>query len=100
MPAGVEYEECFGELPGGVLFAEEELVIGHAVPVRRREFATVRGCARACLSRLGYPRLPILPGWVVPLFGRRGAGQHDPLRWLRRRRGGPIRTDHWDRYRR
>jgi 4'-phosphopantetheinyl transferase EntD len=79
VPAGVEYEECFGELPGGVLFAEEELVIGHAVPVRRREFATVRGCARACLSRLGYPQLPILPGvggapvWPV---GVRGSMTH------------------------
>jgi 4'-phosphopantetheinyl transferase EntD len=62
LPAGVEYQECFGEAPGGVLFPEEEQVIAHAVPARRREYATVRSCARACLGRLGYPRVPILPG--------------------------------------
>ena len=62
LPAGVEYQECFGEPPGGVLFVEEEQVIAHAVPVRRREYAVVRSCARVCLGRLGYPRVPILPG--------------------------------------
>ena len=62
LPAGVEWEECFGEPPGGVLFPEEEQIIAHAVEVRRREYATVRSCARACLERLGYPRVPILPG--------------------------------------
>jgi 4'-phosphopantetheinyl transferase EntD len=62
LPAGVEYQECFGEAPGGVLFPVEEQVIAHAVPARRREYATVRSCARACLGRLGYPRVPILPG--------------------------------------
>jgi hypothetical protein len=90
VPAGVEYEECFGELPGGVLFAEEELVIGHAVPVRRREFATVGVSAAADPAR---------GGWCPRLAGG-GAGQYDPLRWLRRRRYWPILTDHWDRYRR
>ena len=29
---------------------------------RRRDYATVRSCARACLGRLGYPPVPILPG--------------------------------------
>ena len=62
LPAGVEYQECFGEAPGGVLFPEEEQIIAHAVPARRGEYATVRSCARACLGRLGYPRVPILPG--------------------------------------
>jgi 4'-phosphopantetheinyl transferase EntD len=62
LPAGVESEECFGEPPGGVLFREEEQVIAHAVASRRRDFATVRSCARACLARLGYPPAPILPG--------------------------------------
>jgi len=62
LPAGVESEECFGEPPGGVLFREEEQVIAHAVASRRRDFATVRSCARACLERLGYASVPILPG--------------------------------------
>ena len=62
LPAGVESQECFGEPPGGVLFPEEEQVIAHAVPARRREYAAVRSCARACLARLGYPPAPILPG--------------------------------------
>ena len=48
--------------PGGVLFPEEQEIIAHAVPPRRREYAAVRSCARACLARLGYPQVPILPG--------------------------------------
>ena len=62
LPAGVESQECYGESPGGVLFPEEEKVIAHAVHARRRDYAAVRSCARACLERLGYPPAPILPG--------------------------------------
>ena len=62
LPAGVESRECFGEAPGGFLFPEEEKVIAHAVEPRRREYAAVRSCARACLGRLGYARVPILRG--------------------------------------
>jgi 4'-phosphopantetheinyl transferase EntD len=62
LPAGVESQECFGEASGGVLFPEEEKIIAHAVKARRRDYATVRSCARACLQRLGYPPVPILPG--------------------------------------
>jgi 4'-phosphopantetheinyl transferase EntD len=62
LPAGVESEECFGDPPGGVLFPEEEKIIAHAAATRRRDFAAVRSCARACLERLGYPQVPILPG--------------------------------------
>ena len=62
LPAGVESEERFGAASGGVLFPEEEKIIAHAVESRRREYAAVRSCARACLGRLGYPRVPILPG--------------------------------------
>ncbi len=79
LPVGVESEERFGEPPGGLLFPEEEQVIGHAVEPRRREYAAVRSCARACLERLGYPQVPILPGaggapiWPV---GVRGSMTH------------------------
>jgi 4'-phosphopantetheinyl transferase EntD len=62
LPAGVESEERFGEAPDGHLFPEEEKIIAHALPTRRREYAAVRSCARACLERLGYARVPILPG--------------------------------------
>ena len=62
LPAGVESEERFGAASGGVLFPEEEQIIAHAVESRRREYAAVRSCARACLRRLGYQRVPILPG--------------------------------------
>jgi len=62
LPADVESEECFGEAPGGVLFPEEQKIIAHAVSARRREYAAVRSCARACLERLGHERVPILPG--------------------------------------
>lgn len=62
LPAGVESQECFGNPPGGVLFREEEKIIAHAVATRRRDYAAVRNCARACLQRLGYPPAPILPG--------------------------------------
>jgi 4'-phosphopantetheinyl transferase EntD len=58
----VESQEHFGEAPDGVLFPEEEQIIAHAVQARRREYATVRSCARACLARLGYQPVPILPG--------------------------------------
>ena len=62
LPAGVESQECFGAAPDDLLFPEEEKVIAHAVPARRREYRAVRSCARACLGRLGYPPAPILPG--------------------------------------
>jgi enterobactin synthetase component D / holo-[acyl-carrier protein] synthase len=62
LPAEVESQECFGQPPDGVLFPEEQQIIAHAVETRQRDFAAVRSCARACLGRLGYPQVPILPG--------------------------------------
>lgn len=44
------------------LFPEEERVIARAVDGRRREFTTVRHCAREALAALGGPRVPLLPG--------------------------------------
>ena len=101
LPAGVECQECFGEPPGGVLFAEEEQVIAHAVPARRREYADVRSCARVCLGRLGYPQVPILPGvGGAPIWPAGVRGQSDSLRRLRRSRSRCIPTGLRDRYRR
>jgi len=79
LPAEVQSEECFGDPPGGVLFPEEERVIANAVEARRRDYATVRSFARACLGRLGYPPVPILPGvGGAPIWpaGIRGSMTH------------------------
>jgi 4'-phosphopantetheinyl transferase EntD len=62
LPADVESEERFGESPNEGLFPEEQTIVAHAVEARQREYAAVRSCARACLRRLGYPDVPILPG--------------------------------------
>ncbi|MGL5863258.1 MAG: 4'-phosphopantetheinyl transferase family protein [Phycicoccus sp.] len=44
------------------LFGEERAVVANAVPKRRREFATVRRCAREALAQLDAPAGPLLPG--------------------------------------
>lgn len=44
------------------LFAKEEAALARAVEKRRREFATVRLCARRALVRLGVEPAPIVPG--------------------------------------
>lgn len=59
---GVIGVESFGDRAGTTLFPEEEAVVGRAVDKRRREFATVRSCARDALVALGHPRAPIIPG--------------------------------------
>ena len=55
LPAEVASQECFGEPPGGFLFPEEEQIIARAVAVRRREYATVRSCARSCPVSAAHP---------------------------------------------
>lgn len=62
VPPAVRVVETTGELPEERLYPEEEAVVARAVPKRRREFTTGRGCARAALARLGLPRAPIPPG--------------------------------------
>jgi 4'-phosphopantetheinyl transferase EntD len=66
LPAVVASAECFGDPSGVVLFDEERAVVARAVDKRRREFATVRHCARRALAALGHPPVALLPG-------RRGA---------------------------
>jgi 4'-phosphopantetheinyl transferase EntD len=53
--------EVFEDLDAALL-PEEAGVVAGALPARRREFATVRACARAALARLGVAAGPILPG--------------------------------------
>lgn len=62
LPAGVAAAEAFEDPPGAALFPEEEAAIVRAVGKRRREFTTVRACARRALRELGVPPAPILPG--------------------------------------
>jgi 4'-phosphopantetheinyl transferase EntD len=49
------------DVPESTMFPAEAVVIAHAVPKRRLEFATVRYCARQALRRIGIPPAPILP---------------------------------------
>lgn len=46
----------------GVLYPEEESVVGRAVEKRRREFVTARACAREALAQLGQPHQAIPTG--------------------------------------
>jgi 4'-phosphopantetheinyl transferase EntD len=62
LPAAVAAVDAFDDPPGGVLFPEEEALIGRAVDKRRREFTTARVCARAAMAALGLPPAPVLPG--------------------------------------
>jgi len=66
LPAAVASAECFDDPPGVVLFDQERAVVARAVDKRRREFATVRHCARRALATLGHSPVPLVPG-------RRGA---------------------------
>ncbi|GHD97000.1 4'-phosphopantetheinyl transferase family protein [Streptomyces naganishii] len=51
------------------LFPGEREVLGDAVERRRREFTTVRACARKAMAGLGVPPAPVLPGVRnVPLW--------------------------------
>jgi 4'-phosphopantetheinyl transferase EntD len=62
LPAQVTSVQSFDDPPDAGLFPAEEAIIHRAVDKRRREFATVRWCARRALAELGVPPAPILPG--------------------------------------
>jgi 4'-phosphopantetheinyl transferase EntD len=62
LPDDVVAVEAFGDRHATGLYAAEEHYIRRAVDKRRREFATVRWCARAALARLGIPPGALLPG--------------------------------------
>lgn len=62
LPAEAVVEETFDDEGTQLLFPEEEAVVAGSVEKRRREFTTVRHCARRALSRIGYAPAPILPG--------------------------------------
>ncbi|MFF5935688.1 4'-phosphopantetheinyl transferase [Streptomyces sp. NPDC012508] len=61
LPFPMVSAERFSDVSGDVLFPSERQVIAGAGVARRREFATVRACARTALARLGVPAAPVLP---------------------------------------
>jgi 4'-phosphopantetheinyl transferase EntD len=67
--------EMFSDAPESTMFSTEAAAVAGAVAERRREFGTVRYCARTALRQLGVPPVPILPGadraprWPVGVVG-------------------------------
>ena len=62
LPPEVATAEAFDDPPEAVLYPGEEELISRAVDKRRREFRTVRHCARRALGQLGVPPAPVLRG--------------------------------------
>ena len=61
VPSKVASAELLGDPEGLRLFPEEEAAVSRAVANRRREFTTVRHCARQALATLGHPAVPLVP---------------------------------------
>jgi 4'-phosphopantetheinyl transferase EntD len=53
--------ETFSDAPESAMFPIEAAAVAGAVAERRREFGTVRHCARNALLQIGVPAVPILP---------------------------------------
>jgi 4'-phosphopantetheinyl transferase EntD len=62
LPTAVVAVETRHDLLDAVLFPEELAYVARSVEKRRREFITVRACARQALAMLGYPPTPLVPG--------------------------------------
>jgi 4'-phosphopantetheinyl transferase EntD len=62
LPLSVAAAESRTDLSDGHLYPEEEALMLRAADQRRREFTTVRSCARDALAKLGLPPTPILRG--------------------------------------
>ncbi|MFJ6622714.1 4'-phosphopantetheinyl transferase [Kitasatospora sp. NPDC091335] len=62
LPDVVVTEVAYDDPPEARLEPEEEEAVARAVDKRRREYATVRHCARIALGRLGVPYRPLVPG--------------------------------------
>jgi len=67
--------EMLSDVPESTLFPSEAVVVAGAVVERRREFATVRHCAREALAKIGRRPVPLLPdahgapGWPLGVVG-------------------------------
>jgi 4'-phosphopantetheinyl transferase EntD len=62
LPHIVAAAEAFTDPPDPALFPEEWAFMTQATDKRRREFATVRTCARSAMASMGVPPVPLLPG--------------------------------------
>ncbi|MFF8827724.1 4'-phosphopantetheinyl transferase [Streptomyces sp. NPDC015131] len=62
LPPYAAVAEVFSDPPGARLLPAERAVVAGAADGRRREFTTVRHCARLALAALGRPPVPLLPG--------------------------------------
>ncbi|MDQ4102366.1 MAG: 4'-phosphopantetheinyl transferase superfamily protein [Actinomycetota bacterium] len=62
LPGAVASAEAFDDPPDAALYPGEAEMITRAVDKRRREFRTVRHCARLALRQLGLPPVPVLRG--------------------------------------
>ncbi|HKR51650.1 MAG TPA: 4'-phosphopantetheinyl transferase superfamily protein [Pseudonocardiaceae bacterium] len=62
LPGAAACAEAFDDPPDAMLYPQEEAVISRAVEKRRREFRTVRHCARLALRDLGLPPAAVLTG--------------------------------------
>ncbi|MFF3866367.1 4'-phosphopantetheinyl transferase [Micromonospora sp. NPDC001898] len=62
LPPSVAVAESFEDSAGLTLFPEEEALVANSVQKRRREFTTVRHCARRALAELGVEPVPIVSG--------------------------------------
>lgn len=62
LPLSVSAVESFSDVLDEPLFPEERAAIARAVDERRREYTSVRACARLALARFGLPRPPLVAG--------------------------------------
>ncbi|BCL17275.1 4'-phosphopantetheinyl transferase family protein [Micromonospora sagamiensis] len=62
LPPAVVVVESFTDPTDLTLHPDEEPLVANAVEKRRREFTTVRDCARRAMARLGIPPAPVLSG--------------------------------------
>ncbi|MDX3087045.1 4'-phosphopantetheinyl transferase superfamily protein [Streptomyces sp. ME02-6978a] len=64
LPEAVVAVEAYGDdaAVDAPLYPEERAVVARAVDKRRREFASVRRCARHAMEKLGLEPRPVLPG--------------------------------------
>jgi 4'-phosphopantetheinyl transferase EntD len=62
LPAAVASAEALEDPPDAVLYPGEAELVSRAVDKRRREFRTVRHCARRALRPLGLPPVAVLRG--------------------------------------
>src|ERR687893_269172 len=67
--------KVFSDVPESTMFSDEAAAVASAGAERRREFGTVRWCARKALRQLGVPAAPILPDgnraprWPIGVVG-------------------------------